>query len=103
MQDKKRLAERLDLKNFVLPKKRKIVNDGLLNGLMVGVRPGTEEWREARRKAVMVWRLSGRDRWCPNYGKGSRGKKIAKEAEVLRRKMIELGFIRDTKEIKTEE
>jgi hypothetical protein len=103
MQHKQRLAERLDLRDFVLPEKRKIVNDGLLNGLMVGVRPGTEEWREARRRAVMVWRLAGRDKWTPNYGKGSRGKKIPKEAEVLRRKMIELGFIQDTKKIRAKE
>jgi len=99
MQDKQRQAERLDLRHFVFPEKRKVIHDGLLNGLMVGVKPGTDEMREARRKATMVWRLAGRDKWSPNYGKGSKGKKISKEAEVLRRKMIELGIIQDTKEI----
>jgi len=79
---KRRSAERLDLRNFKFPPKQKQVHDGLLKGFLVGLRPGTDEYREAHRKAVMIWRLAGRDKRNPNYGKRKwKGKRKAKTGE----------------------
>lgn len=91
MKNKHTSAERLNLKDFVFPKKRKVVFDGLLKGFFIGLRPGTDEYREAHRKATMLWRLAGRDKWHPNYGKGRNWKRRrnAKEIETLRRKLLE--------------
>jgi hypothetical protein len=68
------------------PPKHKQIRDGPGKGLLTGVRPGTEEYREARRKYVKAWRLSGRDKYNPTYGMGWswRKRKNAKEIEMLK-------------------
>lgn len=82
MTDQHRPAKRLDLRNFKFPPKRKVVFDGLMEGFFVGLKPGTDEYREAHRKAVMIWRLAGRDKWHPNYGKGRRNCKRKRKTKA---------------------
>lgn len=74
---KRRSAERLTEEK----PKRKQVHDGLLKGFLVGLKPGTDEWREAHRKLVRKWRLAGRDKWNPNYGKSRRNCKRKRKAK----------------------
>lgn len=55
-------------------KNRKHIRDGLMKGY-AGHKRGSEGWKKAHREAVKKWRLAGRDKWQPNYGKSKREKK----------------------------